>query len=293
MKFHVKENGDIGKCSAKTEDGCPFTAEGAEHFSNFKNATMFAEKIFEREEGLFNTFEKPNEENKTPVAYPTIHSKVTEEVLKNPDNYKVQWNKGRHFGQNLTTSNNDNLFFYGGSGSIYYAKDWEWDRSISRTTINAVDQSTGQEEELLIDSYEEGRIYFMPENYIITPEGELLDDEKPIKKTLKKDYQKEMVNCFLGNKEREKTFFKVNDKEIYLEKGEFNWRGQNVYAVYSNSEDLNKYSNKLIEENYTDTEEMILNNVEFFYTEDEMNKKFERDENLFKNMWWIVDHPSL
>lgn len=58
MKFHVKENGDLGKCSAASEESCPFTKEGAEHFNDFKSASNFSEKIFEKELGMFNTVTK-------------------------------------------------------------------------------------------------------------------------------------------------------------------------------------------------------------------------------------------
>ena len=49
-KYHVKINGDTGRCTA-SEGKCPFTAEGAEHFSSLTEAHVHAESVLAKMEG--------------------------------------------------------------------------------------------------------------------------------------------------------------------------------------------------------------------------------------------------
>lgn len=152
-KFHVKANGDMGPCRAQ-EGGRPFSAEGAEHFDSFANAAVYAEAVIAREEG--GSFAQGG------------LSKPAEAPSLNADEYTLTWDESKYLGQYIEEGG-----YFAKDGDVYQAHDWEWNRALLSTKVNATNMSTGEEETLTIWQGSEPQVSFIDhKNTVKLPNGE-------------------------------------------------------------------------------------------------------------------------
>jgi len=131
-KWHVKANGDMGICSAEP-GGCPFSSEGAVHFTSAEDAIARSEEIYESQLGLFPDSRNGNrpEEEAAPDEeefYEELLSFESVEDRVSPGDYMIF---------------NDTLYRVSGL----------YPQSLGETQVEAVNMKTGEPQELYIDSY--------------------------------------------------------------------------------------------------------------------------------------------
>ncbi len=160
-KYHVKSNGDIGRCTAE-EGKCPFTSDGAAHFTNKEDAYAFSELVIARLEG--GSFSQPaltkTEMNQTKTL--TLPPDVLD-----PNSYTEEWEVSKHMGHYIEEGG-----YFSMRDKIYQAHDWSWNRATLWTTITASNVTDGGEpEEIVIHQGSEGNISFIDKNAIAFSNG--------------------------------------------------------------------------------------------------------------------------
>lgn len=240
-KFHVKANGDMGRCTAQ-EGACPFSSEGAEHFDNFQNAALYAEAVIAKDEG--GSFAAATHSRS--VSYDTF------EVNKeDPENYTDSWDVSSYMGQYIDRGD---TFLY--EGEIYTADDWEWNRAVLHTVIEATRTETGEKKEITIRQGDEGSVSFIDKQAVTLRDGRnvRLDD---LHEELEADQQaaEEVVDNFLEAEEDEGNVFRApSGREFHVSSRPVTWGGNELFAVRTGDVPLEA------EDDYRDT----LRNMKFF-----------------------------
>lgn len=69
-KWHVRPNGEVGRCTAKNPESCPFAAEGAEHFDSMSKAITRAEEVvaYNLEHPQSPQPEEPDDDHQAPTG---------------------------------------------------------------------------------------------------------------------------------------------------------------------------------------------------------------------------------
>lgn len=217
-KFHVKANGDMGRCTAK-EGACPFSSEGAEHFDSFQNAAVYAEAVVSRQEG--GSFATAT--HSRAVSYETFEVDAAD-----PANYTDGWSVSGYMGEYIERGGK---FLY--DDKIYVADDWEWNRAALATYIQATDTETGEKVELTIPQGSEDDVAFIDKKAITLRDGRNvniieLEDE------LHQDYQaaEEVVNHFMEAEDSEDEHFtSPGGRDFYVNSRRIEWGGNDFYAV--------------------------------------------------------------
>lgn len=217
-KFHVKANGDMGKCSAQ-EGACPFSSEGAEHFENFQNAATYAEALIAKQEG--GSFASATHSRF--VSYEHFEVDDTD-----PKNYTDRWSVSGYMQDYIDRGEK---FLY--QDKIYVADDWEWNRATLATYIQATDTESGESEEITIHQDSEDQVSFIDKKAVTLRDGRNvslsdLDEE------LAQDYQaaEEVVDHFMeAEVEDAEHFTSPGGRDFYVDSRHIEWGGNDFYAV--------------------------------------------------------------